>query len=355
MSTYAEFQQQPVASSSNDFTLYPADWSYDSSFMPQTTFDDPNYLTATTYDPYTAQGFNDQYTFDVEQQYTASKPEHQNYSPGSHSFEYHPALNLSSISDSGASVQSTISSAMASPSVQPQHSEWNQQLVPGIVHHDSLHTDLLASSGFELDTIPVTDKGCVGESTTVSSIVSESQSSTSLAHVFASHGCSPLEQQPFAIPGAWSLPGAFFRAQEQPHPSTRVTSTALPAIDVSLQTGTTSLSDKIFQSPTTPASASSPHYPRSPILERVKGRRPSVAPLAKRPRGASPLTQTMSYEENELPERPHAPPPTLTSPFFSQSSGYFVPPLGSSCLSPYYLFFSLSSLSMTERVRSFAD
>lgn len=346
MATYAEYQQQRVASSSNDFTLYPTDWNYDQSFMPQTTFDEQNYMTATSFDHFPSETFNDQYAFDAEQQYTVSKPEAQNYSPASHPFEYQQAPILSSTSDSGASVQSTISSAMASPSVQPQHSEWNQQLIPSIVHHDSLHSDLLAASGFELDTIPVTDKGCVGESTAVSFTVPQSQLPVTISHQFNSNdgNVSPV-QQPFAVPGDWPLPDAFFRTQEHPHPRTRATSTALPAIDVSPQTGTASPSDNIFQSPTTPASASSPFHPRSPVLERVKGRRPSVAPLAKRQRGLSPLTQAVSYEEDELPERPHAPPPSFSSPFFSQSSGYFVPPLGSSCLSPLHLFFSLSFFS----------
>ncbi|WPG98118.1 zinc finger protein [Acrodontium crateriforme] len=168
MATFAEFHQQPMAAT-HDFTLYPYQdmWNQDQTFLPQSQYPDQSYPT--TYDSFhPQQAFSqppvDQLAFNTEtySQHDAT------YSPAhsaSQSFEYHqhPSL-VSSHSDSG---HSSISSAMGSPAVQPQMAnEWSHQssmsmLLPGIIEPDNLVHDVFASTGFEVDTIPVTDKGCV--------------------------------------------------------------------------------------------------------------------------------------------------------------------------------------------------
>ena len=271
----------------NDFTLYPysEQWNQDQSYLPTSTYADPTYLNATTFDsyqsPYSYAPFPDQFNDFNDRPVQQSKAHLQapsaHHSPAnsaSHSFDYNPA-----VSDSGASVQSTISSAMGSPSAHAQSSDWNQQqnMYPGIVQQsDSLY----ATSSFDFESIPAIDKG-IGEFTTISSsqlAQDAAQLQLSSSPFFANATSDVQEGWPNRTPSEHLAAGLLL------HPSRRGSLEAC------------SPSDQIFRSPTTPASAT------SPVLERVKdGRRSSVLPSA---------TQ---------------------SPFFSQSSGYFVPPLQSSC------------------------
>lgn len=277
MTTFSEYPAHTMAS--NDFTLYPypEQWNQEQSYLPTSTYADQSYLHATSYDSYQAQqGFapvQDHYDYSnqtLERSKNSLQAPSSYHSPAHSSFDHHNAPQLSSVSDSGASVQSTISSAMGSPSAQPLSHDWsNQQMdvFPEIVQqHDG---GVFATTGFEYGTIPVTDKGCVGELWTFSS-----------------------SQQLQAI-----LP---------------VGSSFSPSV--------ASPSDSSFRSPTTPASFNSPQ------IEGLKGRhRVSTAP--------SPSKRSS-----------FAPVPTFQSPFFSQSSGYFVPPLEASCSSPlafsYFPIFS---------------
>ena len=342
-----------MASSSTDFTLYPYEWNQDQTYLPTTTFADPTYLNATSFDTYQSQqAYNqalaEQYSFSNEQQTHNTKNNLQagspNYSPSnsaSHSFDYQQPPVLSSTSDSGASVPSTISSAMGSPSVHAQQSnDWSQQpnlnMLPNIVHHDSLAQDMFASTGFGMETIPATDKGCVGEFTTLSSsqptqtVSPISMTNFPSAYEFAQG--SAIMPQITAMEN-WSLPAADVPANLA----------AQPAQYTSSGSESNSPNDSLFKYPTTPASSTPPSHPRSPVLERVKGQRRASAVLSsKRVRGVSPLTQSMSYDESELPPRPKAPRQMLSSPFFTQSSGNFVPPLESSCPSPASTFFNFS-------------
>ena len=333
MATFAEYSQQTMAPN-HDFTLYsyPDVWSNDQAYLPTSTYPDQSYINATTFDSYqTTQAYDpSHFAFDPSFQAKTLQPPSHNYSPAnsaSHSFDF---LHPSSTSDSGASVPSTISSAMGSPSVQPQVSnEWNQQIsmLPGIVQSDSMGQDVF-STGFDIDTIPVTDKGCVGELTAISSSrqlqsapffnFSSFPTSFDLLRDTGSHSQHYGGEQ-------WSLP-----AQQQLAIDVQTPSTASATPRASDAFGSVSPNDSVFKSPSTPASAT------SPVLERIKGkRRSSVAlPAPKRARGSSPLNQAMSYHESDLPQRPQAPPPTFSSPFFSQSSGNFVPPLELSCPSP---------------------
>ncbi|KAK3720133.1 hypothetical protein LTR37_003957 [Vermiconidia calcicola] len=323
-----------MASNNHDFTLYPYQdmWNNDQPYLRSSTYADQQYLSATTFDDFqAAQAYGQPlpYSYGAEQSFHSKSDlpaPSSNYSPAnsaSHSFELQQPPVLSSTSDSGASAHSTISSAMASPSMQPQPSnEWSQQhmnMLPGVVQQDNFSHGVFTTTGFDFETIPVTDKGCVGELAAISS----SQHSPNVSSInFPSFPTSfdtlreSNNSASFPAHGIWSNSMNVL-------PTTRVDSPPSVAASLTPQTESVSPSESVFKSPSTPASAT------SPVLERVKGKRQaSVAlPAPKRARGTSPLTQAMSYDESDLPARPNAPPPTFTSPFFSQSSGSFVPPL----------------------------
>ena len=357
MATFAEFSQQTMAPD-NDFTLYPYQsmWSSDQAYLPTSAYPDQSYLNATAYDTFqTSQAYTDPNNYSFDQSFQSKsnlQPPSPNYSPSnsaSHSFDLQPPI-LSNTSDSGASIPSTISSVMGSPSIQPQPAnDWSQSMamLPGIVQTDNIGQDVFGTTGFDLDSIPVTDKGCVGELTAISS--SQQQSAPlfnfSFPPSFDLLRDSSQPSQQFSGDN-WSL-GAHTQLATDVIQSPVVTPRAFDSV---------SPNDSVFKSPSTPASAT------SPVLERIKGKRKSsIAPPApKRVRGSSPLNQATSYHESDLPQRPHAPAPTFTSPFFSQSSGNFVPPLELSCPSPSSLlshFLSLSSdfLRSCCGVRAFAD
>ncbi|KAK5713278.1 hypothetical protein LTR17_017693 [Elasticomyces elasticus] len=176
MATYAEYQQQTMASNeNNDFQLFPYTWTGEQTYLPTTTYDDQGYIYSTASDSYAAQQayahpVQDQFTFNTDS-FQPSKHHLQapgsTYSPAnsaSHSFDFQNPPMLSSTSDSGASIQSATSSGMNSP--HQQSNDWSQQanmnMLPGIVHHDNVAQDLFATTGLDYETIPVTDKGCVG-------------------------------------------------------------------------------------------------------------------------------------------------------------------------------------------------
>lgn len=176
MATFAEYPHHTMAS--NDFTLYPYPeaWNQDQTYLPSSTYADPSYLSSTTFDSYPNQqsyaplpepfDFLGQQTLEQSKNFRAPSPANS----ASNSFEYQNPPALSSVSDSGASVQSTISSAMGSPSVQPQTNEWSHQsnahMFPGIVQQSD---GMFSTSSFDFESVPVTDKGCVGESAAISS------------------------------------------------------------------------------------------------------------------------------------------------------------------------------------------
>ncbi|KAK5123293.1 hypothetical protein LTR85_002723 [Meristemomyces frigidus] len=343
MATYAEYQQQTMASENNDFTLYPYQEPWTGQAYLPTSFADNPYVNPTAFESFHSQQTYgqpgpQQFSFNTQSYQQAKnhlQPQSPTYSPSnsaSHSFDYQQPPILSSTSDSGASVQSTISSAMGSPSLQQQpSSDWSQQqqqqhmtMVPSIMHHDSIAQDLFGTTTFDLETIPATDKGCVGEFTNISS----SQQTQTVSPFY-------LSSLPFSFDSpqsaqhsgyqSWSLQSSDLAPNAAYQPVPFPTTLAPQPLSTGIMDAT-SPNDSMFRSPTTPASAT------SPVLERVKGkRRASVAPQAsKRVRASSPLATSMSYHESDVPPRPQAPLPTLTSPFFSQSSGHFVPPLESS-------------------------
>ena len=233
-----------------------------------------------------------------------------------YSFDHQPPV-LSSTSDSGASIQSGMSSHMGSPSAQPQQmNDWNQQFnaCPSIFQPDNM----VPTSMFESGTIPGEAKiGCVGELSKVSSSLDFSSFPSS---VHNSTGEVWTDVQA-------GTANATRRAASQFQPIFSSIETGDGAY-VDAPTGVDN--DFVFTSPSSPTAPSLPFTPRSPVLERVKGRRQvSAVSSSKRIFGATRSARPNSVHGGT--ERLYAPQSPTQSHFFSQSSGHFVPPLGSSC------------------------
>lgn len=291
MATYVEYPAQSMAA--NDFTLYPYSegWTQDQTYLPASTYaDQQSYLSSTSFDTYPPQQAyaplqhqfdytNDQAIAPTKSHLRAPSPYRSPSVSAAHSFDYqHHQPAPSTISDSGASAQSTISSAIGSPASHPQSSDWNNsRFYPSIVQQPDT---LYPTSTFDFDTISPQDKACVGESNNISSNLS-----------FISPGSMP----PISSSGELQSVGTF-------------------------SSKATSASPKIFESPITPASA------HPPVVQHFNGKHKSS------------LTRARTYTESEVPIRPKAPNRVLTSPYFSQSSGHFVPPLESSCSFPLSCF-----------------
>ncbi|TKA53142.1 hypothetical protein B0A55_13577, partial [Friedmanniomyces simplex] len=228
-----------ASNNDNDFTLFPYVWTQDQTYLPSSTFDDQGYIYPTAPDSFAAQhayahSGHDQFAFNPES-YQPVKNHLQapgsSYSPSnsaSHSFDSQNLPMLSSTSDSGASVQSTTSSGMNSPSIQSQQSNsWSQQthmdMVPGLVHHDSLAQDLFSTTGLDFDTIPVTDKGCVDPS-----LIQPTQHTGAqfpdLAAVQSPLNLHTFPQAPSPIPAKSSIHSPRMSTGKAPSPSMRAQS-----------------------------------------------------------------------------------------------------------------------------------
>jgi hypothetical protein len=182
---------------------------------------------------------------------------------------------------------------------------------------------------FESGTIPGEAKiGCVGE----------------LSKVSSSHDFSFLQSSARDITGeTWSEDQAG-NADTTAHTTYQMGS-AFTTTEADYQTynavPTGVDNDFFFQFPTSPASSGQPFQPRSPVMERVKGRR-QVSTVASPKRMSSTMRLARSSSASGGTERLYAPQSPTPSPFFSQSSGHFVPPLWSSCPYPFFKFlFSL--------------
>ncbi|KAI7473906.1 hypothetical protein KC357_g5412 [Hortaea werneckii] len=211
MATFSEYQQ-PIMTSDNDFTLYsyPETWNDPSFLMP--AYADQSYAGATTYDNFTVQqayAQPDQKHSMFTQSYQSAqnhlRPQSPNYSPSnsaSHSLDYQNAPILSSTSDSGASAQSTISSTMGSPSAQAAASnDWQQRasmsmVQPSIVQQENVGQDFFAPTGFDVDMIPIANKGCVDPSL----IQPTSPSQLAGTHMHESQPMQPHEQMMYPHP-----------------------------------------------------------------------------------------------------------------------------------------------------------
>lgn len=308
--------QQPMGFNQHEMN-YPSFCDAEQSYLPATTCDESSFIG------YPTQGFvqnmNEPYLFNPEQLEQLSKYDmaHQHYQmKGEYSFDHQPPV-LSSTSDSGASIQSGMSSHMNSPSAQPQQmNDWNQQfnVCPSIFQPDNM----VPTSMFESGSISGEAKiGCVGEFSKVSS----------------SHDFSFLQSSVHNPTGeVWTdvqadTANATTRATPQNQPVFSSVETGHGAYGV-VPTGTDN--GFVFTSPSSPTASSLPFTPRSPILERVKGRRQvSTVSSPKRMFGTTRLARSGSVHGGAT-ERLYAPQSPTQSHFFSQSSGHFVPPLGSS-------------------------
>ncbi|WPA96548.1 uncharacterized protein RHO25_001155 [Cercospora beticola] len=162
MATFAEYPAHMMAS--NDFTLYPEpeSWTQEQSYLPTASYAERSYLNATAFEHFQSHpSFASYNQFDYERQ--AAQTKSQYCSPAqsaSHSIDHTNPPHFSTTSDSG---HSTISSAMASPSANAQPSEWNSSmnLFPDIVRQ---HDDTVFTTGYDYETMTVTDKGCVDPS-----------------------------------------------------------------------------------------------------------------------------------------------------------------------------------------------
>ncbi|RMY87988.1 hypothetical protein D0862_10554 [Hortaea werneckii] len=312
MATFSEYQQ-PIMTSDNDFTLYsyPETWNDPSFLMP--AYADQSYAGTTTFDSFPAQqayAQPDQKQSMFTQSYQSAqnhlRPQSPNYSPSnsaSHSLDYQNAPLLSSTSDSGASAQSTISSTMGSPSAQACASnDWQQQasmsmVQPSIVQQENVNQDFFAPTGFDVDMIPITNKGCVGESNSVSS--SQLPQSFPISSPFS---LPPPAQPNGPTPTAMQRPPGFSTVS----PAQRLCDQPV-FLPQPLMTGPLDASSPTssgFKSPDTPAPIV------SPVFKRVTGtqqRNGSVAssrnPSLIQPTSPSQLAGTQLHESQ--PMQPH--------------------------------------------------
>jgi hypothetical protein len=312
--------QQPMGFNQHEMN-YPSFCDAEQAYLPSTTCDESSFIG------YPTQGFaqdiNEPYPFNPEQLEQLSKydmaQQHYQMKTEYSSFDPQPPV-LSSTSDSGASIQSGMSSHMGSPSAQPQQmNDWNQQfnMFPSIFQPDNM----IPTSMFESGTISGEAKiGCVGE----------------LSKVSSSHDFAFLRSSVHNTAGdAWS---------DLQADAANATQTA--PVFSSIETGDGAYGDvptgaPVFKSLSSPTMHSFSFMPRSPVLERVSGRRKvSTVSSPTRVSGTTRLARSSSAYGGM--ERLYAPQSPTQSHFFSQSSGHFVPPLGSSC--PYPFFYFLFSL-----------
>ncbi|KAI6972138.1 hypothetical protein KC318_g3184 [Hortaea werneckii] len=335
MATFSEYQQ-PIMTSDNDFTLYsyPETWNDPSFLMP--AYADQSYAGTTTFDNFSAQqayAQPDQKQSMFTQSYQSAqshlRPQSPNYSPSnsaSHSLDYQNAPILSSTSDSGASAQSTISSTMGSPSAQACASnDWQQQasismVQPSIVQQENVNQDFFAPTGFDVDMIPITNKGCVGESNSISS----SQPPQSFP-ILSPFSLPPPAQPNGTTSTAMQRPSGFSTASQAKRLSDQPVAAPQPLMTGPLDATSPISSD--FKSPDTPAPIV------SPVLRRVTGKQPrngSVAPSRNpsliQPTSPSQLAGTQLHESQ--PMQPHqqmmyphppSPRPVVHSPSFGKA------------------------------------
>jgi len=304
MAFYAQYPQQPFGSNTHGYNYASYAWD-DQAYNQHTTCDDSGFAV---FPPQPYQNVNDRmFNPDPLMLHGAVSPV-----KGDFFLDNQPPV-LSSTSDSGASFQS--SSNMGSPSA-PALNDWNQY---GLCDNGN------QAPAFESTANPGDAKvGCVGEFTSVSSSHNFSFFPSS-AH--ASIGESWAGSQRDSSSPTTSNPDQVSPSFQR-HGSTGVLHSIESAELANVN---------MFR----PAAAVDPFQPSSPVLERVKGqRRTSALPSPKHMRVKTRLARPSSAGGDA--ERLYAPRSPIQSPFFCQSSGLFVPPLGASRPSPFSNFlFSL--------------
>lgn len=304
-----------------------------------------------------------------------SGPEQRRYTPAgspspsiSQAYD-HPPSTLSSTS--GASVQSTASSAVGSPYSHatqglPGHEQWTEShhglgIAPGIVHNDGLgHDSMFPLPGMEGDMIFGENKhqsSFVGESGKFSSSSFPSSqpfpsiSSSSAVQPFVPAFSSPSTNMAYGTDSTRRNVTIDTILEEA---NIQVASPRQSGSPISVHSANSPIEahqgahrsassppvpSNSFKSPSTPASAMSPFLPSPSVQsgrwQRDSSRQPSASGQERRVRKTS-LSPTDRYAPYA---RPLPPPPVQDqfptvqsqSPFFSQSSGRFIPPLESSC------------------------
>ena len=368
----ARSEYQPPYSAGSSYDNYPA-----ASVYPPAA---PLYYTTPRYEISGGKA----YGMSEPQRYTpAGSP-----SPSvSQAFDQPPST-LSSAS--GASVQSTASSAVGSPyshatNTLPGHDQWTESrhglgIAPEIVHNDGFAQETMFPLG-SMDNDLVFDESklqgnFVGESGTLSS--------PSFPHVQASPSISsrPVLRSsttsssliPNATPADSSLVPKATPADTSPNGRDVTIDTILEEVNSRMSSPRRTVSPNTaqpahpapgsfrgvydatsplghtggFKSPTTPASAMSPYHPGASIppgpYQRDHLNQSSIIGADTRVRrGSNSPTERFSHSRSAQPRvQDHFPIVRSQSPFFSQSSGRFVPPLQSSCwfslLSPFVFY-----------------
>ena len=376
-----------VHESIGDFVLFPRDPSYH-SMAPE---NDTHGLTS-SYDSYSSMAAYPAappaYYNTSHYLYESTKPqEQQRFTPArspspsiSQAFEHPPSTTLSSAS--GASVQSTASSAVGSPYSHATHNisshdQWTESqhglgIASGLVHsNDGFGHEMTQWGGIEdglmFDNSKLQDS-FVGESEKVLSSSISSSCSMPLPTSSSSAPQAFLPQFPIEPRTMASDPSTAGRnitidtileevnstIQSSPRTVSPASANSTRVSPLVAQASHGSFSSPIaprsFKSPTTPASAMSPFF-QSPALpqqnrQRVPRRHSVTASRAQNP-SASPADRYSPYSRPNPVAQPTDQFPSVQSqnPFFGQSSGRFIPPLESSCwfslilsLSAFFLF-----------------
>ena len=280
----------------------------------------------------------------------------------SQALDYPPSA-LSSAS--GASVQSTASSAVGSPyshatNTLSSHDQWKESrhglgIAPEIVHNDGFGQEtMFPMAGMENDLV---FDGSKLQSNFVGEFGRVSSSSFPSRQPSPTISSSPPALQPL-LSASSSSPGAMGQGtfssrrnvtidtileevnSEITSPEQTIFPTSARAVDPSFgtlrtfyETNSPPVHLNSFKSPTTPASAMSPYFPSTDIPSRTNqrdlGSQLGAAGLAS---SASPTDRFSPYQRpirSTVQDTFSAVP--SQNPFFSQSSGRFIPPLESSC------------------------
>ncbi|KAI9694881.1 MAG: hypothetical protein M1822_000497 [Bathelium mastoideum] len=367
MASFSEYQNSiAVSEGNNDFVLYSTHDSYPDYMSTSLPYTSNPYVSSTGagFEPFSVPSFPTTTAQSHDFGFGAtSAPQnvkgHYPHTPAesptnsaNNSFDNQPP-HLSSTSDSGASVQSTSSSAMGSPSLNPAfaHESWNTLgqglgIAPGIVHHDQFGT-----SGFDYDPV-LHDKipGCVGESSNLSSTQHAMQSTPSSS----SPAFSSVQNHQFQSQSQYSL-NSFRTGPRSLVPAATALDTSMaghqsPRSASSLHTPTSANplphsglrranssglfaapGTSGFKSPTTPASATRPRVFTSPKMDRRHQLSSIPESRDERKRSMStPLSGSPQVFSSSIAGHGISPSHAPQSHFFSQSSGSFVEPLQSS-------------------------
>lgn len=353
-----------------DFVLFPRDHSYhsmgseediqslNSSYEP--------YPTMSNYPP-SAYYNSSHYPFE-----SSKSQERQRFTPAgspspsiSQAFDHPSSTTLSSAS--GASVQSTASSAVGSPYAHATHNlpcqdQWTEShqglgIAPGVVqNNDGFGQDMAQWHGMDDGLIYDSSKfqdSFVGESEKVllspvspSCSISLSVSSCSAQQDFLPAFSLPAQSMASNQSGNGRdltidtiLEEANSKIQSPPAISPVSTSSTMasPLItQVNRRSFSSPVAPSSFKAPTTPASAMSPFSPNvafPPRAQQQDSHRPSVTTGRARKTSTSSLDRYSPYG-HPIPAAENAERFSFIqsqSPFFGQSSGRFIPPLESSC------------------------